>query len=513
MHAQAPSRDKSILRVAASLQDETHPFASEVASEARLSRERRLASSNSDHPFSSGGKVLGFVLPPSLSLGQRPPFGATPRSWGKGATRRTWEEQDDEDVDPLDTLRFGVDVDSDQSSDDIAEAVWARRDAEPETDAMAMEMDMDLDIDLDGSGAGPSASTAVGGAAAATPAAPRPLARPTSAESIWTEFRESRRASATLSTSLALREQNLSASPGTAVAKRPFGPSSLGAVQDSEAGGSESPLDPVPVQAQTPSTSRATTPVVPSAAPSPAAFPAAFPHWRLGAPSSVTPSSGASGSRTRLGKRKVEDRFEPYATSVYKRRAVSPMHPLTLSSLGSGGIGGPSPTGTPTHPTPGSGTLSAGLLHTRSSSWVPTKKRANSRPRSSRSTSPATATAAAVLTDTASAGGAAINGASGASGARPTTPTSRVMVSPALGPMGVSATPLGTPKMVASTPLAAGSGPGYGSGALGLSLGVNQAFSPGASSASGRLGPWVHRHTEEGQEEEVEEGLSMIDLT
>ena len=83
----------------------------------------------------------------------------------------------------------------------------------------------------------------------------------------------------------------------------------------------------------------------------------------------------------------------------------------------------------------------------------------------------------------------------------------------------MQATPLGTPKI--STPGAGGSGPGYGSGALGLSLGVNNHYaSPGsvpagAQGAAARTltpsGLWGRRGDDQ-HEEAVEEGISMIGL-
>lgn len=613
------SRDKSLLRVAASLQDESHPFLSEVASEARLSRERRLASSNSEHPFSSGGRVLGFVLPPSLSLGQRPPFGSTPRRMGKAFPgtagirgRRTWEEQDDEDPpDPLDTLRFGVgiDEDSEPSSGDEQDLPWgpcetdllsmpgALGDGEPEEERLAMDM-MDMDMDMED---GPVSGHPPDPASRLSRSRVRSIP---SSEAIWTEFRDHhRRPSGSLSTSLLNgREAHVSASPGTGVSfphsRRPFGPSSLGtSVQDSTeqpvlAG---SPTDPLPFHSpahaactaattRTPSTSGAATP---GAMPNPTSHPNAalpgltqpptsFPSWRVGIPSGNTTSSLAgptpANSRTRLGKRKVEDRWEPYATSLHKRRAVSPMHLLTHSSLSAGGRAY-SPTSTPTHSHFLSGSLSGGtnggtpthahilsgglggtaaqvhqaspgtnahppsssglFQHTRSSSWAAGRKRNSSRARSSRSTSPNTlgplGSAGAILgmslhgRDSGIAGsssgsapgsttgsGYATAPASGIITARPSTPTSsKALASPALATTVASATPVSTPKMVASTPISSGSGPGYGSGALGLSLGVNQVYSPG-SAASG----WTHRLPQEGQEEEeVEEGMSMIGLS
>ena len=460
------ARDKSMLRIAATLQDEVQPFNGEVASEARLSKARRLASSATEHPFSSEGKVLGFVVPPSMNARHRSPFvgSVSTRAGGK----KTWEEQDDQ-PDLLDDVAFGVDS-GDMSSDDEQVPSMTPNFGPVRGDDMDVELS---DIPVSSDACVPS-GTAIGHRRR---------------DSKWTDFRETRHAS--ISAGSMLGYSRLSASPSAEKtlmwSKTPtFGPASYGAGEVMDAAVLEELAPP----------------------------PALSTSWQL-----------AGGNGGRIPKRKaLDERFEPYA-SAQKRRAVSPLHHLSLSIPQPAAIG-PAPhtlTSPVTAHTPGSATgsyfpmgVSGHPVTAGQAGRAGTRINFTSSRPGSRASSPALSSSAT------------LGPAGNPHQPRPSTPTTMMppaLSSPALGaggavaPVAANHSASGTPKM-ATTP-SAGSGPGYGSGALGLSLGLNHSLysSPGTSNGSG--GPrglgvgvaWARRdRDEEMQEEAVEEGLSMIGL-
>lgn len=466
-------RDKSMLRVAATLQDESSPFAGELASEARLSTQRRLATSSNERPFSSGGKVLGFTIPSNVRARHQPPFIAAGSS--KQGTRRAWEEQDEEQTDVLDDVNFGVDS-GDLSSDDDNVPATTTPSLGATTTVDEMDMD-DLPMDSDSNAQG---APILGASAQSL----------SNTNAKWTDFRETRHFSISGGSGM-IYTSRLSASPSaerslTRGRTPGFAPASYGASE-----GMEMSEDPA----------------------------GATMKWQ------------AMGNHVgRAQKRKAaDDRFEPYTVTAHKRRAVSPMHQLTLSippTAASMPVGPPVSSSSPRSSSGAPvGSYFAGAHttsftqtsreigshhhhHARNNSKV---SLGGSRP-TSRSSSPALGTTM------------------GGTSTRPSTPTTSMMPPPVSSPgvvpvssaMTTTASSGGTPKM-ATTP-GAGSGPGYGSGALGLSLGLNHSLysSPGTSTGIGTGipprglgvgGVWTRRdRDEEMNEDVVEEGLSAIGL-
>ncbi len=262
-----------------------------MASEARLSTQRRLASSSNEHPFSSGGRVLGFVLPPGArARGQQPPFAAGSASGstsGRPAGKKAWEEQDDQ-PDLLDDVGFGVDS-GELSSDE--ENVSVLTPSFGPVDAMGDEMDMDLN----------DRSGAAAGGLDGDPHAPGSIAaqrRHNNAK--WTDFRETRHAS--VSGGSALMHSRLSASPS---AER--------TLMRGKAGGESIPFGGPASYGTTASEIMEMATVFEET-------------------SSLSTSIPGSHYGGRIAKRKAaEERFEPYSSTAHKRRAVSPMHQLSLS--------------------------------------------------------------------------------------------------------------------------------------------------------------------------------------
>lgn len=386
-------KDRGVLRVAASLQDEKRPQDSEIASEAKLQkrmggdpipampRTPRLSGISSGRIRSPYSGARGFAAAAAAANGGAPFSGFATR----GSRRWTWAwEDEDEDTFDMDGLGT-ADDDLSSSEDDMGQA----------TSEAAVGVGMESDDEVAMLDEAPNNGGGQDEGPSSLPKNRR--------GSLWMGFRET-------------KPYHHRASPGSDRLMR-----------------ARTPGHVLPLELET------------------------------------SPKMATGSTWTRSAKRKMmsgEDRYEPYATSVYKRRAVSPMTLVSGTALVSpslqAGANSTLPAPTPISiPSP---------THTFASYFPTSHYKPSQLGSISRGGSPRPTTASGILHNY----------------------TNAIM---SAGPASPSAPPASKN---------AGSGPGYGSGALGLSIGAGGL---GGAANAGEAGS-----EDEIEGEEMDEGVRMLGL-
>lgn len=433
-------KDRSIARVAASLQDECKPEDSEIASEAKLQKRLGGEATLPRTPrFGPSGTTGGGSSSSSISINHgamrasRSPFFGATATLGTGFSRRKYMW--DDDVDDIQGVFTADGLDDGETSDTSSEQeemmMYYSR-----TDSLSDEEDHMRSRGVHSSNAMPDAASSSSTAGLANPAAANDASGQVNGVS-----GNAAANSTTLSTSFG--SASATATPGGAgsLPRRKNNALWMG-FRDKANAHKWSP------SASTGSSGGASSGV----------FAGERATWRrAGAASGMDLDTsprvlGAAGSGARLSKRKTtgDDRYEPY-----KRRAVSPMN--LGSSLGTtptnasfaaavaaaassnanaacnnGGGGSNSPLLMPIS-SPGGGVLYRGVYHHHYTTYA---SRYSTSPTISRPCTP-------------------VNSASTGAGAATIAMTSAIVA------------------MGSFSPAASGSGPGYGSGALGLSISAN----------------------------------------